>query len=209
MNTEKNDSNTAPKWLWVMLGVGFVMLVGAILWASAPRHPQTSVDATQYAPPLAANSGPVTETPRIVAPPTDILVGNQQSQPRVTITPLTTPKPSKRSGMHGKPVRRAGSSVPDMFPVGHIIPPASVLEAPRPIRKESKPEQIEAFPEFAYEGTQWAFTHTFADAAKIVVTPTGFELGGRSVFSLSDSTGKLIALFVQSSQNPSMYAIYR
>ena len=68
-NTTGTDM-AAPKWLWVALAVGVLMLFGSIWWAmSTSPNPKDRASAEPYEP-VGAGPVPVREYPTAVPPPT-------------------------------------------------------------------------------------------------------------------------------------------
>ena len=89
-----------------------------------------------------------------------------------------------------------------MFPFGPIAPRETQSA------RDNSP-QTEQFPSFIFGGVSWKFTGAYADAGQVVLSPTGLDLGGRSVLTLADAPGSADVIFVQSKLQPGKFAIYR
>lgn len=212
MRNATRTNMAAPKWLWVALGVGILMLFGSIWWAvSVGPSPKDRASAEPFEP-VGAGPVPVREYPTAVLPPTHARapwITGEYSRPRITVAPvqsLPAPKPVKIPLAQPIPklahAARNRSPIADMFPFGPI--------APRETQRErDNPPQTEQFPSFIYGGVSWKFTGAYADAGQVVLSPTGLELGGRSVLTLADAPGSEDVLFVQSRLQPGKFAIYR
>ncbi len=212
MRNATGTNVAAPKWSWVALGVGVLMLFGSIWWAiSTGPSPKDRASAEPYEP-VGAGPVPVREYPTAVLPPTQTRApwtAGECSRPRITVAPvqsLPAPRPVVIPLAQPIPKRAHAaqnrSPVADMFPFGPIAPRETE-------RERDDPPQTEQFPSFIYSGVSWKFTGAYADAGQVVLSPTGLELGGRSVLTLADVPVSEDVLFVQSRFQPEKFAIYR
>ena len=212
MRNATRTNVAAPKWLWVALGVGILMLFGSIwLAVSTGPSPKYRASAEPYEP-VGAGPVPVRDYPTAVLPPTQTRapwIAGEYSRPRITVVPVQSlPAPRPVEIPLAQPIpklahaARNRSPIADMFPFGPI--------APRDTERErDNPPQTEQFPSFICGGVSWKFTGAYADAGQVVLNPTGLELGGRSVLTLADVPGSEDVLFVQSRSQPETFAIYR
>ena len=192
MRNATRTNEAVPKWLWAALGVGILMLAGAMWWAGSAGPRSSAAVAPQPYGPVRAGAGGSAGAPgrcaaaRRTTRPVD---RGKYSHPRVTVAPVQTlPAPNPIKIPVAQPIprpahaARAVSPMADMFPFGPISPGA--VKSPH-----ADPSATEQFPSFTYGGVSWTFTGAFADAGQVALTATGLELGGRSVLTLADASG--------------------
>ncbi|MCE5200617.1 MAG: hypothetical protein ABFD54_16285 [Armatimonadota bacterium] len=225
MDSKSNDKPFVPKWVLVTAAVAFLMIVGAVWWASAVSKADSNridIDRKPETHPADSAMGPAIRYP--VVPhiqPTPYNNPIHSSKARVTVTPVepTTngSQPADKPTVKPAPSQKASatSQVRDMFPVGPILPTKTSEPVHQPVKQiakqapEPKPEPAEQFSSFTYGGKTWSFTGTFASSEQIETVATGFSTNGQEVYSLPGSGDEPDVLFVQSTKDSSKFAIYR
>lgn len=212
MRNASRTNDAVPKWLWAALGVGILMLAGAVWWAGSVGSSSRAAVAPQAPEPVGAGPVVVRDGPAVAQPlgaTQNPWAGGGYSGPRVMVAPVQTlpaPRPIKIPVADPMPKRahatRAVSPLADMFPFGPISPGA-VKKA------RANPSEGEQFPSFTYGGVSWTFSGAFVDAGQFSLTATGLELDGRSVLTLADALGPTSVLLVQSRLDPGKFAIYQ
>ncbi len=217
MREDSSGDNNSKKLIMIATVAAAIMMVVTIWWAStlsgSLRTPNAAPLASAAPPP--GNIGDsYTYKPPPPLPSTTGVVGRPTA--RVKITPRVSddgpsetssqtdrPRTAPQSRKVGKPREVVRNEVRDMFPVGRV--------GSRPAESGAGPavSPSERFPEFIYDGKQWAFTGNLADIEALDIEPTGFQLEGKNVYRLKNTDTSQSVLFVPSSSTPDRVAIYR
>ena len=191
---------TIPGVVWVAAAVAFLLIFGAV-WFASSMGDVTPVNARMSSSGVPAGMGRGIED-RVynerVAP--EQPVGVVRLAPE---SPLVTGLPEQAAESATKPKLPRKITPRDMFPVGDIT---------RDMPKHSHPfRQIaELFPSFAYEGRLWRTTGRYVLSSEAELTPTGCSLTtGQKLYALANTSAPSAVLFVRSTVDPSKFAVYR
>lgn len=191
-----NDKVTVSKYIWVATAVAFLLIFGSIWFASSLGSNGVSAEASK--PDVSGRGSEDRVYTDRVAPEPPVPVVNSPS-----LADPMAPLP-KRSECIPQAKRAEKKITPrDMFPVGDIT---------RDMPRFSHPfRQIaELFPSFAYESRVWTSTGRYVHNWEADLAPTGFSLAtGQTLFALANTAAPDAVLFVQSTMDPSKFAVYR
>lgn len=219
MNAIKSGGPMLSKWSLAAIAVTSMIIFGVVMWAtSADIEPSVKVDIDRTPRTASSGAGPSigyeNPPPQTYVPPVPIRMPPTRDRtvlhgggsgavvkvtPVRTMPPLQAPKQSASKSAEGT---KAAVATHDMFPMGNIL-----RDEPKPADQEKALDEL--FPSFDYEGKLWQHTGKFASVAQIDIISTGFEFEGRKVYAFTESSVSAGVLFVQSTQDPNKFAIYR
>lgn len=182
-----------PRYIWGAMAAAFVLILGAVWFASSSVVGVRSIDEVSkpYIP-AAAGRGPANGS------------SNDQPMPVVKVSP-DNPIISEVTSVPQRPKPQPPKKIipRDMFPVGNITRETPIFN--HPYRQVA-----ELFPSFVYEGKVWSATGKYVSAYEVDLTPTGYGLAtGQRLYALANMTVPDVVLFVKSSTDPNKFAVYR
>ena len=179
MNVNRSGKLTLPGWTWLAAGLGFVMVLAAVLWPGSPPKPGSAGAARPNARSAAGLAAELKDH-GVAAP----AASTETDRSRVSS------------------YKSVADPLRGMFPMGDVT--ANLREAVHPYR-----EAPESFPAFGYAARLWLFTGRFVTADQVSLVPTGYRLDRRKVLALANTAAPGTILFVQSAKDPGRFAVYR
>jgi|GEM_PF-1494601 len=228
MNAD-NNSRAVSKYVWMAL-VTAVMLITGSIWlavsmdssvrttddAAKPDFP-AGLQAPTPAPEYSTNPSVRTDPMPAPAVPTTAVVKvtqvkSQQGLPPKPSASYIEQPPAESSRSTGPSADKQDPDPHDMFPVGNIVKDTPHVEhqtsIPQP--EQQAKETPEAYPSFEYEGKTWSATGSFVTSEQADLASTGHQLqDGQKLFALNSATSSDDVLFIQSTQDPDKFAVYR